>query len=60
MALLRLVAWDDDFGADQALGQHCLPLAAIRPGVRHVPLYDPHNTRFKFASLLCRFELGPG
>ena len=58
VAVLRLVAWDDDFGKDEVLGQFCLPVACVRTGVRHVPLYDAHNTRFQFASLLCRFELG--
>jgi hypothetical protein len=57
VAVLRLVAYDDDFGKDALLGQFCLPVSCIRTGVRHVPLYDAHNTRYQFASLLCRFEI---
>ena len=57
VALLRIAAMDDDIGKDSLLGQCCLPVTAIRTGVRHVPLFDAHNTRFKFASILCRFEI---
>jgi hypothetical protein len=56
-AFLRVAVMDDDLGSDRLAAVACLPLAAVRPGVRHVPLLDTTGTELPLAGVLCRFEV---
>uniref|UniRef100_A0A3Q0QXS7 Phosphoinositide phospholipase C n=1 Tax=Amphilophus citrinellus TaxID=61819 RepID=A0A3Q0QXS7_AMPCI len=38
LAMVRFVVLDDDFIADEFIGQYTIPLECLQPGYRHVPL----------------------
>ncbi len=56
---LRVAVMDDDTGADRLAAVCCLPVAAVRAGVRHVPLWDARGGEVPYAGVLCRFHLDP-
>lgn len=40
VSVLQLVLLDEDVGDDQILGYSTVPVTAIRPGIRFMPLFD--------------------
>lgn len=48
IAMLRVAAFDED---KELLGQRFLPVNAIRPGYRHIPLRDKHNVPLPLSTL---------
>jgi len=56
VAFLKLMVMDENVRHDDMIGQCCIPLTAIRPGIRHVPLYDTYNGLLPHAGILCRFS----
>ncbi len=60
LALLRLCVFDDDVGRDRLAAAACFPVAALRQGVRSVPLNDPASgAALPLAAALCQFHLHP-
>jgi hypothetical protein len=57
MDLLCIYLWDGDAGGDDLVGHFVVPVPAIRPGLRSIPLYDGsrERVRFKGAFVLCNF-----
>ena len=54
MAMLRVVVFDDD---REMIGQRFLPVNAIRPGFRHIPLRDKHNQPLPLAMLFVKIKV---
>ena len=52
--MLRIVVVDDDIGKDFQIGENSLPLTCVRPGYRHVPLFDSSENLIRQAGVLCR------
>ncbi|XP_028847122.1 inactive phospholipase C-like protein 2 [Denticeps clupeoides] len=52
LALLRLLVLDDDFIADDFIGQYTLPLDCMQTGFRHVPLLSADGEELPHARLL--------
>ena len=59
LALLRIAVMDDDTGADRLAAVACLPVSAVRPGVRHVALFDARGGEVPYAGVLCDFRVEP-
>ena len=59
LSFVRIAVMDDDTGKDRLAAVSCLPIAAIRPGVRHVPLFDARGAEVPYAGVLCRFLIEP-
>jgi len=57
VAILKFLVMDEDFGQDDMIGQCCIPVTCIRPGIRHVPLYDTYNGPVNYAGILCKFSI---
>lgn len=58
LAVIMLVAWDQDVDFDDLLGQYAFPLAELRPGWRRVPLLSSSGEAQEGdPALICRFEL---
>ncbi|CAE8638868.1 unnamed protein product [Polarella glacialis] len=58
LAVLLLVAWDQDVDFDDLLGQYAFPVSELRPGWRRVPLLDSNGgLQDGRPSLLCHFEV---
>lgn len=58
LAVVMLVAWDQDVDFDDLLGQYAFPLADLKPGWRRVPLLSSSGELQEGnPALICRFEL---
>lgn len=58
LAVVMLVAWDQDVDFDDLLGQYAFPLAELKPGWRRVPLLSSSGEiQEGNPALICRFEL---
>lgn len=58
LAVVMLVAWDQDVDFDDLLGQYAFPLADLRPGWRRVPLLSSSGELQEGnPALICRFVL---
>jgi Ca2+-binding EF-hand superfamily protein len=58
---LVIALWDKDVTSDDLVASYTLPVRAIKPGFRAVPLYkaNKHSDRIEGAFLLCNFRFGP-
>mmetsp|Transcript_12551 Transcript_12551/g.29731 ORF Transcript_12551/g.29731 Transcript_12551/m.29731 type:complete len:682 (+) Transcript_12551:75-2120(+) len=58
LAIIMLVAWDQDVDFDDLLGQYAFPLLELKPGWRRVPLLSSSgDLQEGDPALICRFEL---
>lgn len=58
LAVMMLMAWDQDVDFDDLLGQYAFPLAELKPGWRRVPLLSSSGEmQDGNPALICRFEL---
>ncbi|CAE7216221.1 PLC4 [Symbiodinium natans] len=57
LAVMMLMAWDQDVDFDDLLGQYAFPLTELRPGWRRVPLLSSSGeVQDGNPALICRFE----
>lgn len=60
-AFLRVAVHDEDVAGYRVAAVACLPLAALRPGVRHLPLLHPDTgAALPLTGVLCRFAVEGG
>lgn len=52
--MLRVAVFDDD---RDLIGQRFLPITAIRPGFRHIPLRDKHNQPLPLAMVFVHIKV---
>mmetsp|Transcript_14614 Transcript_14614/g.34675 ORF Transcript_14614/g.34675 Transcript_14614/m.34675 type:complete len:667 (+) Transcript_14614:77-2077(+) len=58
LAILMLIAWDQDVDFDDLLGQYAFPLSELKPGWRRVPLLSSSGeAQDGNPALICFFEL---
>uniref|UniRef100_A0A0C3SGL0 phosphoinositide phospholipase C n=1 Tax=Guillardia theta (strain CCMP2712) TaxID=905079 RepID=A0A0C3SGL0_GUITC len=57
VAMLKILVMDEDISTFTVVGQCCIPVTCIRPGYRHVTLYDTHNGTLHYSGVLCKFSI---
>ncbi|KAF8491854.1 PLC-like phosphodiesterase [Russula emetica] len=57
LVFVRFAVREDGDDDNEALAVHCVSLACLREGFRHLPLYDAHVSQYLFSTLFVRIKL---
>jgi len=57
---VRFAVREDGDDEKEALAVHCVSLACLREGFRHLPLYDAHVSQYLFSTLFVQINLRDG
>jgi len=60
LVFVRFAVREDGEDEREALAVHCVSLACLREGFRHLPLYDAHASQYLFSTLFVQIELRDG
>jgi phosphatidylinositol phospholipase C delta len=57
LVFVRFAVREDGDDDNEALAVHCVSLACLREGFRHLPLYDAHASQYLFSTLFVQIKL---
>ncbi|KAF8480101.1 PLC-like phosphodiesterase [Russula ochroleuca] len=60
LVFVRFAVREDGDDDKEALAVHCVSLACLREGYRHLPLYDAHVSQYLFSTLFVQIKLRDG